>query len=632
MTNLLDSKNQLATIRETLTRLTIEKQHFERHFPVESVNPGKWSFTNQWATPNLLMFLAELEHYSQYDRLTWPVKLRWLYKYRIFRFKDLSTINDTMIKGVVGEYYNKKSEELKKEQESLEKLLNTHDFDAILKQYTQISLRLFKSHINSHYQGMNDVELNVHSYKKNFVQFLKRFPVVLSTTDSIINNKNPVELFDYLIVDEASQVDLLTGFLAMSCAKNIVAVGDLKQLPHIPSTLVTDVKTSIDDEFCIRSGYSYQHHSLLSSLNTLFSDTAPISLLKEHYRCHPRIIDFCNQKFYNGQLIIMTEALNEPFKVLKTVPGNHARRPPSNKSLLNVRELDVIVNEVLNDELKNTPLDTVGIATPYRAQAEKAKTHIVADGLQIETVYKYQGREKDIIIFSTTANHLNSFVDDPHLLNVAVSRAKQRFIMVTSNKSFKRHGSNIGDLIRHIEYQSLSKCIFESKTVSIFDCLYQEYADVLKAFLAKVKDSSRFLSENLMASLLEEILGVERYNSFAYKTNYALNLLIKDYSQLNPREQQFASHPNSHVDFLLYNKLDKMPVLAIEVDGYRFHEFNEKQRERDIHKNSIFKKLGMPLVRFSTVGSGEREKLKEALNSLLVDLPESQEERLESTL
>ncbi len=139
------------------------------------------------------------------------------------------------------------------------------------------------------------------------IKFLARFPVVLSTTDSIINNKSATALFDYLIVDEASQVDLLKGFLSMSCAKNMVVVGDLKQLPHIPENLISKEHSTIDQQFQIQPGYSYLHESLLSSLNTIFANTAPATLLKEHYRCHPKIIDFCNQKFYDGQLVIMTE-------------------------------------------------------------------------------------------------------------------------------------------------------------------------------------------------------------------------------------------------------------------------------------------------------------------------------------
>lgn len=191
---------------------------------------------------------------------------------------------------------------------------------------------------------------------------------MLSTTDSIINNKSEAELFDYLIVDEASQVDLLTGFLSMSCAKNIVVVGDLKQLPHIPDG---SLSSSIDQQYNIMNGYSYFHESLLSSLDKLFP-LVPKTLLKRTLSLPPRIIDFCNQKYYDGQLITMTSSSTDPFKVIKTEKGNHARKPPSGSGFINIRELDVINNEILSDELKLSEVDEIGFISPYRAQADQA--------------------------------------------------------------------------------------------------------------------------------------------------------------------------------------------------------------------------------------------------------------------
>lgn len=61
-----------------------------------------------------------------------------------------------------------------------------------------------------------------------------------------------------------------------------------------------------------------------------------------------------------------------------------------------------------------------------------------------------------------------------------------------------------------------------------------------------------------------------------------------------------------YVDFLLFNQMDKQPVLAIEVDGTGFHEVGSKQAERDIKKNSILEKCAVPLLRLRTDGSGEK--------------------------
>lgn len=624
--DLLESKNRLASIKAYQNRLNLESRIFEQHFPVEPIEPERWSFSNKWATPNLLKFLAEVEHYSG-KKLSWPTKLKWLYRYKIYRFADLKIITDQTIKGLVSEFYRRKSEELQQERSQLEEKLDSHNFDTLLTEYSDVSMVIFKSHIAERYQDMRHEKFSLYTYKDLFDRFLERFPTVLSTTDSIINNRSELGIFDYLIVDEASQVDLLTATLSMSCAKNIVAVGDLKQLPHIPSQQITQ---EVENRFTVDDGYRYPKNSLLSSLTALFSTSVPSTLLKEHYRCHPRIIDYCNQKFYNNQLIIMTEADSNPFKVVKTLPGSHARRSSTAKSLINERELDVLINEVLNKELAYACPENIGVTTPYRAQAERAQQRLTDTGVQIDTVYKYQGREKETIVFSTTASYLNKFVDNPNLLNVAVSRAQNRFILITADKLFKRQGSNIGDLIRHIEYQSLDNAIFESNTTSIFDCLYKEYAETLKSFQrkAKRKQISKYHSENLMATLLDEILEDDRYSAFTYCSHYAMSLLINDTSQLSEREKQYGFHHNTHVDFLIYNKLDKLPILAIEVDGYQFHKLNDQQKERDELKNSIFKMINLPLLRFGTESSGEREILEKALNSLLADVKESEDEQL----
>ena len=88
---------------------------------------------------------------------------------------------------------------------------------------------------------------------------------------------------------------------------------------------------------------------------------------------------------------------------------------------------------------------------------------------------------------------------------------------------------------------------------------------------------------------------------------------IKDYAPLTEEERKYARNPLTHVDFLLFNQMDKQPMLAIEVDGTGFHEAGSKQAERDIKKNSILEKYGVPLLRLRTDGSGEKEKIKNAL-------------------
>jgi hypothetical protein len=407
----------------------------------------------------------------------------------------------------------------------------------------------------------------------------------------------------------------------------MVVVGDLKQIPHIPNKLLISTYPDIDEDFEIKTEYSYVTESLLSSVNKVFAESVPSTLLKEHYRCHPRIIDFCNQKYYDDQLIIMTNSDAEPFKIIKTAPGNHTCKGPDGKSQINFRELEVIREELLDTSLADIAQEKIGIVTPYRSQAVNANHIIDKKDIKIDTAHKFQGREKDIIIYSPTASWADTFNDSPNLINVAVSRAKNKFIMVMSANLFKQQGTNIGDLIRHIEYQSMSPSIFESKTVSIFDCLYSEYSPVLQDFKMRTVNTSDYLSENLMATLLNDILADAQFTSFAYKHNYSLNLLISNFDILTEREKKFGQHPNSHIDFLLFNKLDKLPVLAIEVDGHQNHALDPVQRQRDQMKNNILLTLGIPLLRFPTKRSGEEKKIRKALQDIIAVIPDSDTEQ-----
>ena len=63
----------------------------------------------------------------------------------------------------------------------------------------------------------------------------------------------------------------------------------------------------------------------------------------------------------------------------------------------------------------------------------------------------------------------------------------------------------------------------------------------------------------------------------------------------------------THVDFLVYHKITKKPLFAIEVDGFHFHKEGTKQKKRDQMKDHILELYSIPLLRFATTGSGERE-------------------------
>ena len=115
--------------------------------------------------------------------------------------------------------------------------------------------------------------------------------------------------------------------------------------------------------------------------------------------------------------------------------------------------------------------------------------------------------------------------------------------------------------------------------------------------------------------MLEDILSDDKYASIDVVSHFPMNMLIRNLELLNERECQYAMHPSTHIDFLLYNRISKKPVLAIEVDGYHYHKEGTEQAERDVMKNHILELYGIPLLRLKTNGSGEREKIVEKLEN-----------------
>ena len=122
-------------------------------------------------------------------------------------------------------------------------------------------------------------------------------------------------------------------------------------------------------------------------------------LLKEHYRCHPKIIGYCNKQFYNDELLPMTQDSQDSdvLKVIQTVKGNHAR------GHINERQIEVIKQEVLPFLEKDY---SIGVISPYRDQVT-ALQKVLAQAVEVDTIHKFQGREKDIIIFSTVDNDVS---------------------------------------------------------------------------------------------------------------------------------------------------------------------------------------------------------------------------------
>ncbi len=115
----------------------------------------------------------------------------------------------------------------------MESSLKHFSFDDKMKEYSQLSMKLFKYELYTKYNYNKRDKYEIIHLRSNSEKFLKDYPVIMSTTYSLRRSLAEDVIYDFVIIDESSQVDLATGALALSCAKRAVIVGDLKQLPNV---------------------------------------------------------------------------------------------------------------------------------------------------------------------------------------------------------------------------------------------------------------------------------------------------------------------------------------------------------------------------------------------------------------
>lgn len=534
-------------------------------------------------------------------------RLKWTVLLDTKMFSFLCGTPSDVVADLESAYYVSRKNEIRKELDVLATTLRTINVERYAAELRDSSLQVLKNKLAKRYQASERKIFTIKGIKLQTQEFLKEYPVVLSTTYSAKSCISEDMVFDYVIMDEASQVDITTGALALSCAMNAVIVGDDKQLPNVVDSKELQVLKAIQSIYNVDDRYNAATHSFLQSCEEVFKD-APVTLLREHYRCHPKIIEFCNQKFYGGELIAMTtDKYDEDnvLQVVRTVKGNHARKH------FNQREIDVMIQEVMPEYEEP---GNVGIITPYRSQAEAINKALGTD--IASTVHKYQGRECDTIILSTVDNTPTEFSDDSNLLNVAISRAKRHLCIVTNGNCMPQN-TNLAQLIAYIQYNNFE--VKESKLHSVFDLLYKQYTAERLAYEKAHPMVSGYLSESLLYEMLVQGIAKLGLTNTEILRNYPLVRLIADWDVLDEQERVFAGSPLAHVDFLIYNSLTKQPLHIIELDGWHFHKDSEVQQARDALKDQILLKFGLCPHRISTTDTVNEETIMNMLQIIIID-------------
>lgn len=271
--------------------------------------------------------------------------------------------------------------------------------------------------------------------RKEIQQDLLNSHQIIAATNSTAGGELlELERFDWAIVDEAAQASIPSTLIPILKAQRFVLVGDHFQLP--PVVLNQEAKEL----------------GLAQSLMDYLARLYPYQLMRlnRQYRMHQVISDLVSTMFYDGQLIpdetvkdkrLTVESRDTPVIKVIQVDGNE-RILGESKSYYNEAEIDKVLEVIAHYRDLGLGESQIAVITPYKAQARMLSDRL-GQGIEIDTVDAFQGREKDMIILSFVRSNLDGnigFLKDYRRLNVSISRAKHKIIMIGNIKTLKREG------------------------------------------------------------------------------------------------------------------------------------------------------------------------------------------------
>lgn len=417
---------------------------------------------------------------------------------------------------------------------------------------------------------------------KNLQQKMTGFLPCWAVTSLSAKGRIPFQpgMFDLVIIDEASQCDIASVLPMLYRAKQAVIIGDPKQLSHISSISRTQ-DLSLLQKYNVNFIWSYSASSLYTMASSL-SEPNQVIQLRDHHRSFGDIIEFSNSEFYEGKLRVATNY--DKLKCPKNVPagirwvdvvGKTVR--PSTGSAYNDSEVSAIIEEIKRLVIDNTYTGTVGVVTPFKAQAERIEKAIVKDttlknallknDVLVDTVHKFQGDERDMILFSpvisqgTGQGALTFLKNTGNLFNVAITRARSVLVVVGDMDYCSK--CEVAYMEHFVEYVNRINSQQEDKDISTEKfSLERQYPKVSNP--EQVSDWERIFYTALFD---HGIRTIPQYPVDKYKLDLAI--------------------------------VDGERMLDIEIDGEMYHkDWNGELSYRDQLRNQRLFELGWNVKRF----------------------------------
>lgn len=422
----------------------------------------------------------------------------------------------------------------------------------------------------------------------NLRKLLKIFPMIISTNLSIPRLGSPKTHFDLTIIDEAGQCNVPSSLLPISRGEKLLLVGDVQQLKPVIS-LEEPINRKLKQLFKIRDEYDYATNSILSTMREMDHVSLKV-LLRFHYRCCEKIIQYSNKTYYSDKLKVKTVSNHKGTLILEDVKSKKFQYE-KNTALEELNRIEQV--------LKENPEKEYGIITPFRAQSEflQQKLSKKYPNVDIGTIHKFQGGEKDGIIIScgiTKATHQKTYdwLKGNHpLINVAVTRAKDELRIIGDVdiiKSLSSKEDNFHQLIKYVESNGDTKHI----KVDTDD--------------SNIKHLDTYFEKQFKETI---DIAVKHFNKLKFEKKVKVASVLK-----SAKGDDFEYFTKAEFDFVIFS--GEKAVAVYEVDG-REHENEKNTIERDMKKQHICDKDNIKLFRIKNKDVKNYELIKSKLYKLL---------------
>ncbi|NIM47520.1 MAG: AAA family ATPase [Candidatus Aenigmarchaeota archaeon] len=481
--------------------------------------------------------------------------------------------------------------------------------------------------------------------KDEFIKLKESFPCILAgIRDYAEYIPLEPEIFDLVIIDEASQVSIAQAFPALLRAKKIIILGDKKQFSNIKAAQARsdtnrEYINGLEDNF--RRNVSEEQTKLVklekfnikTSILEFFEFIRNFNTqLSKHFRGYKEIISYSDKYFYQDSLQVMKIRGKPIDEVLKFTFIKHDGKQEAIQNA-NAPEIELIVSELKKLKEKDSNL-SVGIITPHTNQQKLAMEMISKLPerdyffeklkLKIMTFDTCQGEERDIIFYSMVATkeldrlwgvfikNLSAIdiEEDGKIkaqrLNVGFSRAKECIHFILS-KPLDQYTGSIGEALRHYRYTL--ETAKKEKSVAEVDQKSKMEPEVVNWFY-----QTQFWKNDK--------------DNIEFRPQFELGKYLRQLDRT-------YNHPDYVVDFLLIyqDETNKEHKIIIEYDGFQEHfkeidevnEFNYQYyySDEDVYRQKVLESYGYKFLRINRFNIGENpiKMLDERIANLVKDAP-----------